>query len=617
MWNSHITSKRLAAFAHDCFAIPVAWILAYWLRYNMGEIPVPVIHSIALPIVITIQASIYWAFGLYRGIWRFASIPDLIRIVKAVFSGCALIVLALFLTTRMNNVPRSVIPLYGLMLLLILSGSRMLYRWLKDQNYHGKMGQRILIIGAGQAAEGLIRGMRREDSLLHPIAILDDDKNKQGFDIQGVRVLGKIEKLGKICQSYNIQLIVIAIPTAPAAQMRRIVELCDASKIAYQTLPGLNDIASGKVSINQLREVKLEDLLGRDPVKLDWQGIRGAMENKTILVTGAGGSIGSELCRQIAGVNPKKLIMLDQNEFGLFNIERELNSLDVAVELADVTDKVAMEHVMVTHKPQVIFHAAAYKHVPMLENQVRVALNNNLIGTQVVANLASQHYVERFILISTDKVVNPHSVMGLSKRAAEIFCQNFNRKSVTRFITVRFGNVLGSSGSVVPLFKEQILNGGPVTVTHADITRFFMTIPEATQLILQAATMGEGGEIFVLDMGEPIKIAYLAEKMIQLAGHKVGQDIKIEYTGLRPGEKLHEELFHDQEALRHTSHAKVLMASHRHVSWEDLTQALRSITMACERYDERELLSLLQKMVPEYKTVMAPVEMMNEEGVSI
>jgi FlaA1/EpsC-like NDP-sugar epimerase len=402
----------------------------------------------------------------------------------------------------------------------------------------------------------------------------------------------------------DVDLIVLALPSANSRQMRRLVGLCENTGVPFRTLPPIDSLMSGQVTLNQLREVSIDDLLGREPVALDWQAIETELRGKKVLVTGAGGSIGSELCRQIARLRPAHLILLDSGEFNLYSIEMELTKkfprLPISRCLNDVVDRPAVEKVFAESRPEIVFHAAAYKHVPMLEDQVREAARNNVLGTRTMAEVADRFGCETFVMISTDKAVNPANVMGTSKRAAEIFCQNLNKRSQTRFVTVRFGNVLGSAGSVVPLFKQQIEAGGPVTVTHREITRYFMTIPEACQLILQASVMGDGGEIFVLDMGEPIKIAYLAEQMIRLSGKVPGEDIDIAYTGLRPGEKLYEELFHEKEALQSTHHEKILLARHREFDWQRLTEILDGMVIACHSYHEANIRGLLSELVPEW-----------------
>ena len=597
--------KRAIVFCHDFVMIVLAWYAAYWLRFNLGKVPVDNLQQaeFILPMLIVIQVGFYWIFGLYRGIWRFASLPDLMRIVKAVVATVLLSIVILFLDKRLEAVPRSIFPLYGILLIMFLGGSRFLYRWSKDKGK--KHGKRVLIVGAGQAGEGIARDLRRDvNKEYQAVAFVDDRVSKEGQEIQGIRVVGTTSVIPAIVKQYHIDLIIIAMPSVRSADMRRIVEYCELTNVPFRTLPGLDDLTSGCVKIDALREVSLEDLLGRDPVALDWQDIRRGIEEHTVLVSGGGGSIGSELCRQVARLGPKKLIVIEQNEYNLYALKMEISrkfpEIDFIGHLVDVTDRVAVREVMRQNLIDVVFHAAAYKHVPMLEGQLRVAIHNNTLGTQVLAEEAVITKTKKFVLISTDKAVNPSNVMGATKRAAEIFVQNYNAHSETKFITVRFGNVLGSAGSVVPLFRQQIELGGPLTVTHPEITRFFMTIPEASQLILQAMIMGNGGEIFVLDMGEPIKIRYLAEQMILLAGLIPGEDIEIQYTGLRPGEKLYEELFHESEALKKTAHEKILQASYRERDWAKLREVLKEMKQACDENQEKALWHLLLLLVPEY-----------------
>lgn len=606
-----LATARLLVFVHDVLMIPIAWAVAYWLRFNLGKIPQPIVDQAihALPIVIFLQAIFYWVFGLYRGVWRFASLPDLMRIVKVVAAGISLSILLLFLNAQLVSIPRSIFPLYGLLLVALLGGSRLCYRWLKDYaDVRNKdLGvQRILIVGAGHAGEGIIRDLKRHaDKEYKAIGLVDDRAHKKGQEIHGVRVLGKPSNIPTLVKQHQITLIIIAMPSARSVEMRRIVGYCEQSGVPFRTLPSLEDLANGSVKIDALRAVSLEDLLGRDSVSLDWENIRSSVEGKIILVSGGGGSIGAELCRQIARLSPQKLVVIEQNEFNLYTLSLEFQEtfplVDFAGYLLDVTDRTGVRQVMQQHAIDKVFHAAAYKHVPMLENQLRVAVRNNILGTKVLAEEAVKAQIKKFVLISTDKAVNPTNIMGATKRAAEIFCQNYGLHSQTQFITVRFGNVLGSAGSVVPLFKKQIAAGGPVTVTHPEITRFFMTIPEATQLILQSTVMGRGDEIFVLDMGEPIKIRYLAEQMILLAGLVPDQDIEIQYTGLRPGEKLYEELFHEAESLSGTVHEKIMQAKYRQRDWYELTALLAAMEKACINNDNAALLQLLAELVPEYQ----------------
>lgn len=609
--SKHWLRNPTVAFLHDLLMIPVAWFGAYWLRFNLGAIPPEFLGPAMtwLPLVVIVQTGIFVYFQLYRGHWRFASLPDLIRIIKAVLVGAFIVVVAIFITTRLQLIPRSVFPLYCVLLVGLLGFPRMVYRWIKDRRLYIGEGKRVLIVGAGRAGDMLVRDMFRDAGrTLLPVGFVDDKARKVGMDIQGVRVLGLTERIPELVEQYDIDLIILAVPSAQNKQMQRIVTLCEQSGVPFRTLPRFQDLVAGRVAVDSLRDVGIDDLLGREPVTLDWDSIRRELHGKRVLVTGGGGSIGSELCRQIAKIGPEALVLFEQSEFNLFEIERELRrdfpKLVLHVCLGDVTDAVLVERLLTQYHPQVIFHAAAYKHVPMLEHQVRQAVRNNVLGTRTVALAADRHGVEAFVMISTDKAVNPANVMGASKRVAEIFCQNLNRHSKTRFITVRFGNVLGSAGSVVPLFREQIRAGGPLTVTHPEMIRYFMTIPEACQLILQAGAMGKGGEIFVLDMGEPVKITYLAEQMIRLSGREPGKDIEIVYTGLRPGEKLFEELFHEKE-LSGTTHEKILLAQGRPVDGEFLDQRMRRFEEACQTHDEAAIMALIRDLVPEMQAPAA------------
>ena len=601
--------NRSMAFLHDLLMIPLAWLGAYLLRFNLEAVPQWFLQQglYMLLLVVPVQAVIFWLFGLYRGVWRFASLPDMIRIGKAVLAGTLAVTLLIWLFRDFAGVPRSVPLLYAILLMVFLSVPRMVYRFIKDQRGRNSTGQRVLIVGAGRAGEMLARDLLRDEGQAWlPVAFVDDDPGKQGRDIHGIRVMGRCEQLPEICRRLAVDLVLLAVPSATKRQMQQIVEQVEQTGLPFRTLPPLKELMSGNVRIDQVREVQIDDLLGRDPVALDWQAIEAGLAGRSVLVTGAGGSIGSELCRQLASLPIDSLVLVENSEYNLFRIERELSEqvpgLRVVPLLVDITETGIMERIFYRYRPRVVFHAAAYKHVPLLEQHVREAVRNNILGTRNVA-LAADHWgAEEFVLISSDKAVNPANVMGTTKRAAEIYCQNLDARSLTNFITVRFGNVLGSTGSVVPLFREQIERGGPVTVTDPGMERYFMTTREACQLIMQASVLGEGGEIFVLDMGRPIRIQYLAEQMIRLSGKKPGEDIEIEYTGLRPGEKLFEELFHEKEALLPTAHKKILLARHRTVSWEELNRALDAAERACSRYDCRMLEEILDQLVPERTT---------------
>ncbi len=586
-----------------------AWCGAYWLRFNLETIPEYYWLNIKrdLPYILAIQGTVFWFLGLYRGVWRFSSRPDLIRITKAVIIGVSLISFSFFLYDRLDGVPRAVIPLYVCLLLLLLSIPRFYYRFWKENILMERSGKRALIVGAGAAGEMLARDLSTEQNSGYiPVAFVDDDRYKRKREVRGLRVFGEIKKLPEFVRQLEIEVIFIAIPSATDSQMRRIIETCELCDVPFQTLPSVKDLLSGQISRKNLRDVSIEDILGRAPVHLNWRLITENLKGKRILVTGGGGSIGSELCKQLTRANPAALIILDQSEFNLYKVDGELTAAypDIRHQavLGDVTDRMFVRRIIQQLKPEVIFHAAAYKHVPLLENQIREAVHNNVIGTKIIAEEAIAAGIERFVLISTDKAVNPTNIMGATKRAAEILCQNLNDKNGTCFMTVRFGNVLDSAGSVVPRFREQIKAGGPVTVTHPDITRYFMTIPEACQLIMQAEAAGKGGEVFVLDMGEPVKISYLAEQMIRLSGKRLGEDIAIKYVGLRPGEKLYEELFHEQEQLIATGYEKLFLAQARLYDKAAWIAHVDKLTLACRQNDDAEIMKILRSLVPEYQT---------------
>jgi FlaA1/EpsC-like NDP-sugar epimerase len=598
---------RLAVVAHDMLMVWLAWTAVMMIRWSLASNPPPVaLFGPEVWLVLAAQGLIFWWTGLYRGLWRFASVPDIWNIFRACMLGAFAVAITLFLYNRLVTVPRTVLVVYPLVLALLLGGPRMLYRYWKDSRLDfttRKPSERILVLGAGKAGDALVRDLRRENRYA-PVGFLDDNVQLRGSRLHGIPVLGTLDQLPQLARETAAEMVVIAIPGANKAQMHRVVELCEATKLPFRTVPRLEDVVAGRSSFNELKKVAIEDLLGREQVQLDWTAIRTRLSGKRVLVTGGGGSIGSELCRQIARLGAESLTVLELCEFNLYRIEQELRrdcpDLLLNAWLGDCGDAAMCEHVFANARPEVVFHAAAYKHVPLLEGQIREAFRNNVLGTRAVAEAADRHAAESFVLISTDKAVNPTSVMGACKRVAELFCQNFAHESRTRFMTVRFGNVLDSAGSVVPRFREQIRAGGPVTVTHPEITRYFMTIPEACQLILQASVLGHGGEIFALDMGEPVKIRDLAEQMIRLAGTHENGDIVITYTGLRPGEKLFEELFHPQERYSDTEHAKIFLAQPRRMAWSLLAAQLRQGESAVRDFDEQALRRILDQLLPEF-----------------
>jgi FlaA1/EpsC-like NDP-sugar epimerase len=602
--------RSIAVLIWDLAAVALAILLANLTRFD-GTIPVqyflPLKHQLLFGLPIC--AVTFLLLGVHKSVWRFVSIGDLWRILKAIALSSGLSVLAMFLikhTAGLELLSRSVLMLTAMYLLLMMGGSRLMVRLLQEHRWFRMQPTKsVVVYGAGMAGQALVREIRQRPQLgMEVHCFLDDNPALRNGLVDGIPVKGTLELLPQLIEEQLVDEVLVGIPNLKRDRFRRLIDICDGAGISCRTLPGITELAEGKLTIARLRPVTVEDLLGRDAVILDTQLIAGYISNKTVLVTGAGGSIGSELCRQLLLHRPKRLILLDQCEYHLYQVEKQLSviqHLEIVSLLGDVKDAVSMKKLFSQYRPHVVFHAAAYKHVPMLEENPAEGVLNNVLGTQVISVLASRYRVEKFVLVSTDKAVNPVSVMGASKRVAEIYCQNLDDQSETAFITTRFGNVLGSTGSVVPLFQEQIVKGGPVTVTHPNVVRFFMTISEAVGLILQAGAMGSGGEIFVLDMGEPLRIKHLAEQMIRLSGLELDRDIQIQYTGLRPGEKLFEELFHEKEGLRVTEHSKVLLADARKVDSQWLKQQLTKLVLKSREGDSSPLLKQLQVIVPEYQ----------------
>ena len=558
--------RALLAFAHDVVAAAIAWTGLYWLRFNL-DLHQPQLSDMTrtLAWVLPLQAGIFLAFGLYRGLWRFASVPDLQRIVLAVGLGAVAIPVVLVMLRLTAVVPRSVLILYPLILIFLMAGSRFAYRIWKEHRLYSPLaalGEPVLILGAGEA------GARLTKELAHSrqwrvVGLLDDDPGKQGRLLRNISVLGPIAELPLWVKRFGVRTVIIALPAAAHGVRRRVAELCASAGVEALTVPSYDDLISGRSQLTTIRHVELDDILARDPVVLDSAGLSDWIGGRVVMVTGAGGSIGAELCRQIARFRPLRLVLLDLSEYALYQIQQvlqdEFPDLPLATLVGDVKHRSLVEQVLTRERPSVIFHAAAYKHVPLMEEtNAWQAVRNNAYGTWMLARAATIAKVEKFVLVSTDKAVNPTNVMGASKRLAELICQSL-QNGTTQFVIVRFGNVFGSAGSVIPRFREQIARGGPVTVTHPEITRYFMSLSEATQLLLQAGLMGRGGEVLVLDMGEPVKIVDLARDMIRLSGGDPDQ-IRVVFTGLRPGEKLYEEPLASGETTLPTPHPKLRIA---------------------------------------------------------
>ena len=598
--------RNLLAFLHDIAIATLAWIAAYWLRFNM-EIPPNYIDGMlkTILVIVPLQAVSFWHFGLYRGIWRYASVSDLQRILFTVGVSATIMAALTVMTDLQPLIPRSVLILNPLLLVLAMGGSRFGYRAWREHQLYGNLhlrGEPALVIGAGDSAVSLLKDFSRSREW-RVVGLLDDDPAKLGRLLNGVRVLGPLSDIVRWTEQLRVKQVIVAMPSASARVRRRVVAAASRAGLNVLTVPSFDDLLSGKVTVSQVRRVELDDLLGRDTVELDGAGLHGLLENKVIMVTGAGGSIGAELCRQISRFRPKTMVFFELNEFSLYRLEQEFRrdfpDIEIRCMIGDVKNSTRAAQVIKACRPSVLFHAAAYKHVPLMENDnAWEAVQNNALGSYRVAALAAACGVDKFVLISTDKAVNPTNVMGASKRLAEIVSQSLQKAGGMQIVIVRFGNVLGSAGSVVPKFREQIARGGPVTVTHPEITRYFMSIPEAAQLVLQAGVMGKDGEIFVLDMGDPVKIADLARDMIRLSGFSE-DDIKITFTGLRPGEKLYEELLADDEHTLPTPHPKLRIAKARTEPLRDAAEILDWLNRAEPAADD-EVRGHLRTWLPEY-----------------
>ncbi|MBN2020331.1 MAG: polysaccharide biosynthesis protein [Sedimentisphaerales bacterium] len=611
--------KPLIICAH-IFVFASSLLLSFLVTSNMQFRPEWLKEQFPLLLLffVVVKFAVFGLFKQYSGWWRYVGISDLTGIIRSSMISTAIIVIlwfsALQIEAARRLMPTAILEvgqgvfmadLFGT--IFLLAALRMVIR-LYHEEFHtveaGKL-KRFLIVGAGNTGEALLREIHRmKVTEYEVIGFIDDDQAKQGINIHGLPVLGTVEQLPEICKEKNIEEVAIAMPSATVPQRRRVIQVCEGTKVRFRTVPSMTDIASGRFRVSQIRDIDINDLLGREAVQLDTDSIENFLKDKTILVTGAGGSIGSEMCRQICYFRPKMLLLAEQAENPLFYIERELSERfpDVALKavICDITDQPRVESIFNEHRPDTVIHAAAHKHVPLMELNPGEAIKNNVVGSKTVADAADKFGCGSFVMISTDKAVNPTSIMGSSKRIAEMYVQDLNKTSRTHFVTVRFGNVLGSEGSVVPIFKKQIANGGPVTVTHPDMKRYFMTIPEASLLVLQAASMGKGGEIFLLDMGEPVKIVDLARELITLSGFRAGEDIEITFTGLRPGEKLFEELSIKGEGLQETRHPKIGIWKNIQMDRDTLRRGIVQLLELAKTGGHNAIAAKIKELVPEY-----------------
>lgn len=598
--------RQVSLWALDMCGILISVLVSMILTWKYQNLDISTI-MLSIIIYMLIHTVSFKLFKCYSSLWRYAGEEELVSILSA----CLVYVIPVYIVHRLIGIDYSIL-FYVVSTILIIGytgGLRLVYRTgrrFKTRMIVSQDSQRVLVVGAGSAGQMIINELKENPQLKKvPVGIIDDDINKIGRVIHNVKILGDTSQVKEIVEKENVDEIILAMANVDKARKSEIINICKETKCKLKTIPGIFEIIDGKVDIKKIRDVDIEDLLGREPIKVNMEEMSGYIEERTVLVTGGGGSIGSELCRQIASFNPKHLIIVDNYENNAYAIQQELirkyeGKLNLSTIIASIREYKRMDEIFNEYKPDVVFHAAAHKHVPLMEKSPSEAIKNNIFGTLNVATLADKYRVKRMVLISTDKAVNPTNIMGATKRAAEMIIQTINEKSSTEFVAVRFGNVLGSNGSVIPLFKKQIAEGGPVTITHPEIIRYFMTIPEAVQLVLQAGAMAKGGEIFILDMGEPVKIVDLANNLIKLSGFEPGIDIKIEYTGLRPGEKLYEELLMAEEGITKTENSKIFIGKPIDINTVKVYKSLEILKRIVDREEVELIESVIRELVDTY-----------------
>lgn len=607
--NTTLVTRRAFLFSYDVLAIFLSTFMPLVMRYEfqLNEIPSHYVGAAwwILPFGLAITLCLFYLCRLYHSLWAYAGVTELQNTIVACFASSAIQALLLFVTN--HDVPRSYYFMYALSLAMLTMVSRFSYRFLREtkhRNHNKKNGTNVMIIGAGDAGNVIVKEIISSYySTMCIKCVIDDDSEKWGRFVQGIKIVGGRKQIVENAALFSIDQIIIALPSVPKRVLKEIIEICQETNCKLRTLPGMYQLVNGEVDVSKIRDVDVEDLLGRDPIKVDMESILGYVKNQKVLVTGGGGSIGSELCRQIATHLPKQLIIVDIYENSIYEIQQELlrkyPNLDLIVLIASVRNTNRMNMIFEQYRPNIVYHAAAHKHVPLMETSPNEAVKNNVFGTFKTAMAAANNGVDKFVMISTDKAVNPTNIMGATKRICEMIIQTFNRHYETDFVAVRFGNVLGSNGSVIPLFRKQIMDGGPVKVTHPEIIRYFMTISEAVSLVLQAGAYAKGGEIFILDMGEPVKILDLAKNLIRLSGYKVDEDIKIEFTGLRPGEKLYEELLMDEEGLQDTENSLIHIGNPIDMDETIFFKQLNELKISTINENEN-VRDLIQNIVPTY-----------------